>query len=413
MRRGRTTRRKAIVGLLVAGALLEAMLAVVVFASDGGDRGGQRPSTALPLHPVAGNFKPDQTALEDCTEGTPKTCKEQAFGNIAFYQGPKAALTRFDAVYGAGEDPDCHRVAHAIGSASLARNKGNVARTFAQGSSSCFSGYYHGVLERSLVGARSRDAKALGRVVTSLCKEIGLEKTLWLAYQCLHGLGHGLMITTGYTLPLSLKVCDRLATPWQRTSCNGGAFMENISTSYGVTSRWLRDDDPVYPCNMVAEEDKIKCYEIVTSRILRTPTVGGSWEKTSEICAAAEKNWVTACFRSLGRDSAGQAHQDPEKIRELCAEARPYGGEATCITGAAMAMTGNFKSGEQSSAFCMGSPAEFQEGCFYGIGAVMVLYGPTAAKREADCKAITTVPRYAAQCVRAGTDYLALVNAGA
>jgi hypothetical protein len=404
----RNTRRKAILGLLLVGLLLEAMLAVVVFASDGGDRGGQRPSTALPLHPVAGTFKPDDTKVEDCVEGSPKTCAEQAFGNIAFYEGPKVALARFDEAYGAGENPDCHRVAHAIGSASLARNKGDVARTFAQGSSSCFSGYYHGVLERSLVGVTKRDPETLGRVARRLCRNIKLERTLWLAYQCLHGLGHGLMITTGYTLPLSLEACDRLDTSWQRTSCNGGAFMENISTSYGVASRWLRDGDPVYPCNWVAEEDKIKCYEIVTSRILRT--VGGSWAKTSEICAAAEKNWVTACFRSLGRDSAGQAHQDPVKIRELCAEARPYGGEATCITGAAMAMTGNFKSGKQSSAFCSGSPTEFREGCFYGIGAVMVLYGNTAAKREANCTSITSVARYAAACVRAGDDYLALVN---
>jgi len=404
MRPVRVTRRKAIVGLLVLGALVEAVLAIAVLAND-----ESKPvlATALPMHPVAGTFKPDGTKLADCDA---QRCTEQAFGNIAYRQGPTRALAAFDVKYGDFSDPNCHRVAHAIGSASLARNKGNVARTFAQGSSSCFSGYYHGVLERSLVGVRGYEPETLGAVARDLCRDVKVKASLWLAYQCLHGLGHGLMITTGYTLPLSLKVCDRLSTSWERTSCNGGVFMENISTLYGFKSSWLRDDDPVYPCNTVAEEDKIKCYEIVTSRILRT--VGGSWAETSEICAAAEKNWVTACFRSLGRDSAGQAHQDPVKIRELCAEARPYDGEATCITGAAMAMTGNFKSGRQSSAFCTGSPAEMHESCFYGIGAVMVLYGPTAAKREAHCGSITAVARYAAQCLRGGDDYLRLVSSG-
>ena len=44
---------------------------------------------------------------------------------------------------------------------------------------------------------------------------------------------------------------------------------------------------------------------------------------------------------------AGQAHQDPdEDPGAVRRRARPYGGETTCIIGAAMAMTGNFKSGQ-------------------------------------------------------------------
>ncbi len=397
MRPVHLTRRRAVLAVLMLGAFVELTAAIVVF-SNGGDKATA--ATALPMHPVAGNFKVDDTKLEDCTG---QRCREQAFGNIAFTKGPTVALRRFDRYYGDFSDPGCHRVAHAIGSASLARNRGDVAKTFAQGSSSCFSGYYHGVLERSLLSVKSYDADALGDVVHGLCNDAGVRRSMWLSYQCLHGLGHGLMITTGYTLPLSLKVCDRLSTRWETTSCNGGAFMENISTLYGYKSRWLKDDDPVYPCNWVAQEDKVKCYEIVTSRILRTN--GGSWEKTAETCAAVEKGWASACFRSLGRDTAGEAHQNPSEIRRLCALARPHGGEGTCLTGAAMAMTGNFKNGERSSGLCDSISAEYRIGCYYGIGSVMALYGPTAAKRAADCRSVTRVDPYAAACVRGGTDY--------
>jgi hypothetical protein len=403
MRRPRITRRRAIVGVLVLGALAEAVLGVAVFA-----RGGEAATTAaaMPMHPVAGNFKPDATKLEDCGS---QSCVEQAFGNIAFTRGPKVALHAFDAKYGDFSDPSCHRVAHSIGSASLARNEGNVARTFAQGSSSCFSGFYHGVLERALLGVRGYEPEALGKVARNLCDDVKVRTSMWLTYQCLHGLGHGLMITTGYTLPLSLKVCDELATRWDRTSCNGGVFMENISTMYGVKSRWVRDDDPVYPCNVVAAEDKIKCYEIVTSRILQE--VDWDWEKTAQICAGVEKGWSSACFRSLGRDVSGSAHQQAPRIRELCALAKPYGGEGTCIAGAAWAMTGNFKSGKRASRLCNSVAPGLRGGCYYRIGTVMVLYGPTAAKREADCRSLTTVERYAAACVRGGTEYLRRAHA--
>jgi hypothetical protein len=398
MYRARVTRRRVVLLILLLGALVEATIAVAVFAQSG----DKSTATALPLHPVAGNFKPDDTKLADCSS---QTCYEQAFGNIAYRQGPKVALALFNKKYGDFSDPGCHRVAHRIGSASLARNHGDVARTFAEGSSSCFSGYYHGVLERSLLSVKSYDPQALGAVVRGLCTDVQQHMSMWFAYQCLHGLGHGLMITTGYDLPRSIAVCHELSTTWETTSCNGGVFMENIATFYGVKSRWVRDDDLLYPCDWVGEADKIKCYEIATSRILRK--VHGDWTIAAETCASAEPGWSSTCFRSLGRDAAGAAHQKPAEIERLCAVARPFGGETSCIGGAAWTMASNFKSGKRAAHFCDTVSLQSRGVCYYRIGTVMVLLGPTPAKRAADCGAITTVPRYVNQCVQGGKDYLA------
>jgi hypothetical protein len=402
MRRVHLTRRKAVVGVLVAGALAQAILAIAVFAQNGTND----VAAVLPLHPVAGTFKPDGTKLEDCSQ---QTCFEQAFGNIAYVQGPRVALALFDRTYGDFSDPDCHRVAHAIGSASLARNKGNVARTFAQGTSSCFSGYYHGVLERSLLRVKSYNAGALGAVARSLCSEPQVRKSVWLTFQCLHGLGHGLMITTGYALPLSLKVCDQLATGWETTTCNGGVFMENISSSYGFTSQWIRDDDPVYPCSWVATEDKLKCYELVTSRIVRV--LGGNWAKTAATCTTVESAWRSACFRSFGRDVAGQAHYEPVGIKTLCALTTPYDGEGSCIKGAATTMVSNFASGKQASALCRMSSPQFRGSCYYGIGTVVVRLQSRDARSDAGCRSITADATDLAPCVRGANDYLRLVRA--
>ena len=88
-------------------------------------------------HPVAGDFKPDKTQLAACRE---PRCFEQAFGNIAYYKGPKAALQLFDEKIRNDRsiEAGCHRIAHMIGSAALARFKNNVAQAFASGSSSCW-----------------------------------------------------------------------------------------------------------------------------------------------------------------------------------------------------------------------------------------------------------------------------------
>lgn len=391
------TRRTLAFGLLTLAALALAAVAVI---ADGGS-GTPQAATTAPLHPVAGNFKPDETKPVDCPD---PACLEQAYGNIAFYAGPQKALAALEDEVGTATN-ECHRIAHNIGSASLARYGGDVGRTFAEGSSTCASGYYHGVLSRALVNVKSYQASALGAVARGLCSGDEVQALAELEYQCLHGLGHGLMITTGFNLSTSLEVCDRLPGKWKATSCNGGVFMENFFTSYGGQSPWVRDDDPVYPCNVVAEEDKQTCYQLVTSRILRV--IGVDWEKTAEMCAAVEKNWVASCFESYGRDVAGQTRRDPEEIREVCAVARPYGGERECIRFAALDMVANDRSGRQAAGLCDGTIDDLRLACYQAIGSIMARSRTTRAESETDCMSLTTVSREVAACIRGAAARLA------
>jgi hypothetical protein len=409
----RRRRRTALIALLALAPLAAAAVLAVVLTGSSGDSTAQAsagaqsaagssadgaPAAALPLHPVAGTFEPDDTKLEDCDE---QRCYEQAFGNLAYYDGPEAALDVFDAkIAQPGPiESGCHRIVHTIGSASLARYGGNVARTFSEGRASCWSGYYHGVLERAFADVDAFDAVALGRVSRGLCDDAEVRKITWLAYQCVHGLGHGLMIHTGYDLPLALDTCDELATAWDQTSCKGGVFMENISTSYGVKSRWVKGkDDPVYPCNVIEQNDKLYCYLMVTSHILRVED--WDWEKTARICSEVENGWVATCFQSLGRDASGSSRQNPDEIMELCAVARPYGGEGDCISAAAKDMTANYAGGKEAAFLCDSTSAGLRGWCYYAIGTIMGSFTATEPERRADCEAITDDERYVAQCIR-------------
>jgi hypothetical protein len=399
MRGTRITRRTtAIVLTTLAGAATLA-LAVTVLAGGGDDE--PIVETALPTHPVASNFEPDATKIEDCDER--QTCLEQAYGNLAFNAGPQEALATLAEEIGSASN-SCHRLAHIIGAASLARFERNVGRTFAEGDSICASGYYHGVLERSLVNVADRSASVLGGVARGLCDDTEVKALAELEYQCLHGLGHGLMITTGYNLPVSLQVCDHLAGEWESSSCNGGVFMENISTSYGFRSKWLQDDDLVYPCNWVAKEDKLTCYQLVTSRIIEV--VGLDWERIAEMCAEVERDWVSSCFESYGRDVAGQTRRDQEEILELCSVARPHGGEDECITFAAYDLVGNDATGGQAAELCTGTDGDLRETCFHAIGLIKARATPTRERTVEDCETIAKGADVAA-CVRGAEAHFA------
>ena len=402
MRRGWFTRRRVILLVLLVSALVEASVGFAVLA-----KGDNKPASqfALLSHPVAGNFKPDRTKLSDCSSSD-QPCIQQAFGNMAYYQGPKVALRLFAQRYGDYSDPSCHPVAHRIGSATLARDHGNVSKAFAQGSSACFSGFYHGILERALLSLKTFDAASLARVSRRLCADPEVRSSRWLTGACTHGLGHGLMITTGYNLPLALKVCDRLGSNRDNRSCNGGVFMENLSTTFGVLSRYLRKDDPVYPCDAVASSDKFECYELITSHVVRAN--GGDWKKTAETCASVSRPWESTCFWSFGRDVAGQAHYDPTQIQSLCSLASPYQREGLCVLGSAMTMVSNFESGKQAAGLCSTTWHGFRRACFYGVGSVMAAYAPTAKARARNCQGISTVPVYVTECIRGANDNVRL-----
>jgi hypothetical protein len=275
------------------------------------------------------------------------------------------------------------------------RFRDDVAQAFVAGSATCASGYYHGILERAL-----RDAPRLGivKVARRLCAGKEVRRTLWLAYQCVHGLGHGLMLYSGYNLPFALNVCARLASEADREWCPGGVFMENMVTSYGGQSPWLKKSDPIYPCNVVHDRDKEACYGMVTSWI--NMLNGYDWRATARTCRRAEPKYIGMCFSSMGRDASGQAIQDPLKVLSICkADSRYW---PVCVDGAAEDFVYVFSNGRRAARLCrlMASP-KLEPGCFWTMGLLLGAMGTTPAQREASCRAVTKT--YAAACIR-GTE---------
>ena len=267
---------------------------------------------------------------------------------------------------------------HAIGAASLARHGGSVARTFAGGDSSCGSGYYHGVLERSLVNVKSRQPDVLAPVARTLCDETA-SMTPWIAYQCLHGLGHGLMIATGLNLPISLEVCSRLARWWDRDACRGGVFMENLSTSYGVRSRWLRDEDPVYPCNWVASRGQAA---LLPDGHHADPSVGRRRLDShgGDVHARRERVRATcASGRSGATRRVGADAMPPRRSRPARSPGRS-GAKPTASLPRRRMSSRNFTSGERGApAVRGGAPSSLAERCFEGLGSVLGRLRKTAA----------------------------------
>jgi len=346
------------------------------------------------FHPIAGKFVPNKTKLDDCAS-TDQRCLEQGFGNLAYSEGPRGALKLFNQrrVVDKTVAHDCHRIAHIIGSAALAYFKGNVAQAYSHGSASCTSGYYHGILERAFIHVYS--TRGLIRTARSLCRGAGIRRRGFLDYQCAHGLGHGLMIQTGYDLPTALTVCRGLQTRWDEVACAGGVFMENGSSIYGLRSQWVKDDDPLYPCKRIRLRNRDSCYLRVTTQMLKTNHF--DWPDTVHRCDALAPRWHLYCFRSYGRDAAAYTGGKIESILRLCRLTDSWQGQ--CLYGAARTIADRDAKPSHAAILCDSAAPLQQPACFAGVGIVVGLLEPTRSARMQACRALTQTS--ARSCLRA------------
>ena len=232
---------------------------------------------------------------------------------------------------------DSHVFAHGIGIAGGKRG-GDIAATFAMCDPSSQSGCYHGVIQAYFSSA----TKIGPQEVNGLCEPFrGENADRWLRFQCVHGAGHGLEMVYSHDLPKALAGCDYFQDPWDKRSCYGGAFMENIVNftmpkhpSHGMESAASADEhagmdhgdhepfkaidpeDPLYPCSIVAEQYLVSCYEMQTSVILYLNR--GNIAAAAKTCDTAPGKMRYVCYQSLGRDISAYALQDHAKSKAMC-----------------------------------------------------------------------------------------------
>jgi hypothetical protein len=349
-------------------------------------------------HPAAGPFRPDETALEDCAPGSNdrRRCLEQAFGNVAYRTSGKRALALVaerktsDADVAGG----CHRIVHAVGAAVLAREDGNAGAALVDGDSTCWSGFYHGLLERALAPARS--AEELGTLITTLCNPTDRDWPPFTQYQCLHGIGHGLMLRTGNALDASLELCTRLPDQWSRQSCDGGVFMESFSPSLDEKPPAFDAQRPLEPCPTVAEQHKLYCYLQVADNLVRA--TGYAWNDVAAACDTERSpRWRAICFQGYGRQASGNNYGRPEAVAELCAVAGADG-QPECVYGAARDIASNAASGAPAATFCRVLGPGIQARCFEGVGTILATLVSDTAVVRAQCARIARL--YRASCLR-------------
>ena len=255
-----------------------------------------------------------KAALASCSKmtGDKIPCYEKHLIPLVDRGGPKLAMGTLMQV--ANGDIEVrgfgHVYAHAIGMHAFDADK-NVERTFSSCTDAFQSGCYHGVIEAYFASTGKVDSQS----VRDLCVPWSQPGVYgWLRFQCAHGLGHGLTMHYEHNLVSSLKGCDLLVEDWDRQSCYGGAFMENVVDAtephHGMPGMDMPEEkrsfkqidksDFNYPCTILPDRYLTTCYQNQVSIIMffddhKMPQV-------AKDCMNVPANYRYMCFTGFGTD---------------------------------------------------------------------------------------------------------------
>ncbi len=305
--------------------------------------------------------------IENLSFEEPKDISPKDYVNLFKDQ---ALLVRFVRKYGPantvdllkeGEnyfDVDCHQRAHDLGRSAFDEFG---AAAFALSGHECQSGSFHGATEALFA---TRGTANLEADVAAICSSAS---NPFFRHQCVHGVGHGLLAWTTYELHDALPLCDRMSNYADQGSCYSGVFMENVvgglSGLMGHVTEYLRDDDPVFPCDVVDEQYADACYFYQTSHMLKV--FDREFSKVAEVCAEAPTSAHRNCFQSYGRDVGNATREDPAKAIEYCNFAPVGQNRISCIEGAAQDRFWAESGADDALAMCQLVADETEKGACY------------------------------------------------
>lgn len=277
-------------------------------------------------------------------------CFETYFRDKSENDGPEAAFAELKVLYGISPEARsyCHPLAHEIGHGAVMKYP-DVNDAYKHGSDFCWSGYYHGVMEE-IMGNIGMDN--LGSELNNICSKMtGKDQYSFNYYNCVHGMGHGLMDVMGDKLLSALQMCDNLTGSWEENSCYSGVFMQNvINDGLEYHTADLKPEDTVYPCNMVPQKYKDQCYLMQTSYMLKINHY--DFQKTFDICAHVDKGFEVTCYRSLGRDASGSTISDLQKTHDICMSGKDFTQKSECFVGAVKDFISYYHSDVKAKELC-------------------------------------------------------------
>jgi hypothetical protein len=347
-------------GVLAASALV--VLGLVVFEpSFNGDLSAG----------LAHQHAETEPAAADCSGASAidYACYEERYHNLVLDSGVEAAFVDLKDEHEKNGfvRVACHDLTHVVGHAA-GELYGDLATAYDRGDPYCAGGYYHGITGTIV---RKMGADKVLEEADAFCADLReQEEHSFRHYSCAHGLGHGFMAAYENELFEALETCDTLADRWEREACYSGIFIENATAiDPSRPSKYLKADQPLYPCTEVEARYKNQCYEHQIAYSLYTQN--DDYAKVEDLCATvAEEDFRPACYQGLGGSAAAHSikyvtgdEAKAKATRRLCMLGEDNEARSNCVMGAVKNFLHYYNNDEQAKALCETLEVDLRAAC--------------------------------------------------
>ena len=418
---------------LFAGALFAALLGVGAYLHASGHALPglpRRPASQSLVQAIAANDSAAVAAAarERCGSlaGKPRrACFEDVLLQLVKQDRVRLAMGALDLL--GQRDPEIrrngHDYSHIVGINAWAPGK-DLGAAYASCNELFQSGCYHGVIQAYFAYEGTDSANVVG-----LCRDHAeMRDSDWLHFQCVHGIGHGLVQDYRMNLPRALAGCDLLGTYFDTESCYGGAFMEFILGGRGqshhvhLAAGAARDsadpgaghdmagmehgmpgmehtaaprktwppfkprdpDDPLYPCTALGSRYQRACYGMQAGLIVET--TGLDFAKVAAICDTAPGPMRPVCYQGIGTYVSGVTARDPRQAIKLCSLGSPRW-RPWCFVGVVKNFIDVTAKTDDGVAFCrmLDSP-DIASSCWNAVGEQAAFMFRDTDRRETVCR---------------------------
>ncbi|MEK9178456.1 MAG: hypothetical protein AAB801_01600, partial [Patescibacteria group bacterium] len=281
----------------------------------------------------------------------------------------------------------CHEVTHYLSRLEYER-LGNIAKVYSQCDATCHGGCYHGTLEAYLKEKTEEKNFNLQNEFAKVCgKESDYQRPIEYN-ECFHGLGHAAMFVTDMEVFDSLKLCDTIKGNeyWER--CLTGVFMENSSssTSFDHKSKYIKEDDPFYPCNSLDEKYQAVCWQYQSSYFAIISNQ--DWQKVAGLCLKIPAKYQERCFRTIGTNQVGFT-SSLEIMKKDC-DIMPTGEfRDICVKGVVSSLAYRFVGNTQKMIdFCILANPENRQSCYKQMASGLLDWDKDENVAKKECEKI-------------------------
>lgn len=216
------------------------------------------------------------------------------------------------------EEEACHGQGHALGRVVFAESS-NLEEALGVCGARCTSGCMHGVLMEAFAIEGDQHVTNLDvrNKLKAVCGNQAMQKHHKLG-ACVHGVGHALMVLSGYDRATGIKECELYEDPNLIYFCATGGYMEYL---FDRRDRGKLESIAIDPCQ---DEKRFPaaCYRYrmrINAKYLARRNLG--MPELMSLCEPLEGLQRLGCFHGIGNAVREMVYSVPGLLDDLCSMA--------------------------------------------------------------------------------------------